>query len=406
MKRLVPNRNLLIVIGTCLIYLITFLILFDQVGENIVALSMMPMLIAGWYFGWAGGLITTVLLVSTNTVLFYLSGADGLAMVVNQGPGLLVAVLLAVSIGWIRRMWEQQRAQAMALQREREALIREIEARQRVEHALLEAKDAAEAASRAKSTFLSSISHELRTPLTVILGFCELALLEAQQQGQAQIQHDIEKIQQSGKHLLQLINTVLDLSKIEAGKLEIQIELVPLRTMVAEVELIAAQLMLAQQNQLRIIWDTEVDLVLADATRLRQLLINLLGNAAKFTIKGVVTLRIADMAREPQAERGAAWSGDAPAHRVHTVGFEISDTGIGIPAHLIPNLFEPFTQVSGMLNHQPGTGLGLAISRHFCRLMGGDLRITSVEGQGTTVSFDLKAAPQPKETDYAHYSDR
>lgn len=408
---MVLNRSLLIVVGTYLIYLFTFLMLYGQVGENTVALSMVPMIVAGWYFGWAGGLIATILIVSLNMGLFALLGVDGPAMVVRQGPGLLVTVLLAVSIGWMRHMWEQQREQAAALKREREALIREIEARERAERALLEAKDAAEAASRAKSTFLSSISHELRTPLTVILGFCELALLEAQQQSYAQIEHDIEKIQHAGKHLLQLINTVLDLSKIEAGKLELQIEPVPLRTLVDEVALIANQLMPAQQNRLQILWDTGQDLVLADAVRLRQTLINLLSNAAKFTSKGVVTLRLAEVAREPHGHEAAAGpseggaASDTPQPQA-AIRFEVSDTGIGIPAHLIPSLFEPFTRVGGTLAHQPGTGLGLTISRHFCRMMGSDLQIHSVEGQGTTVAFELKAAPQHKEAYYAHYSDR
>lgn len=378
MYRLAPQHNLLRIIGMSLIYLIIFRLLFQHIGENIVALSMIPMLLAGWYYGWAGGLLSIIVLVSINMGVFYLTGFDGLAMVINQGPGLMVAVPLTAGAGWIRTLLERQRLQTDALNREREALLSEIAARQRAEHALQEAKEAAEAASRAKSAFLSNVSHELRTPLTVILGFCELALLEAQQQGQAQIQHDIEKIQQSGKHLLQLINTVLDLSKIEAGRFEITIEPVPLRQLIAEVQLIAAQLMLAQQNKLQIRWVAEESVVLADPIRLRQTLINLLSNAAKFTRNGTVTLTISQR----------------PASGGDRIVFSIADTGEGIPAHMLPKLFEPFTQMSNGQEQPVGTGLGLTISRHFCRLMGGDIQISSEAGQGTTVCFDLQAAPQ------------
>ena len=232
-----------------------------------------------------------------------------------------------------------------------------------------EARRAAEAANRAKSAFLANMSHELRTPLNGILGYAQI-LLQARTLDDKQ-NRALNVIRQSGEHLLTLINDILDLAKIEAGKLELNRTAIPLAAFLRTItEMVRIK---AEQKGLGLISDLPPDLpqgIQADEQRLRQVLLNLLSNAVKFTDQGQVSLRVRFV----------------PPSRLR---FDVQDTGIGIVQGQLETIFQPFEQVGEMQRRQAGTGLGLAISRQFVRLMGGEIRVDSRLGQGSTFWFEL-----------------
>jgi signal transduction histidine kinase/DNA-binding response OmpR family regulator len=239
--------------------------------------------------------------------------------------------------------------------------------------ALKQARDAALTASRAKSEFLANMSHELRTPLNAILGYSEM-LLEEHEGGDAQMLKDLNRIHTSGSHLLALINDVLDISKIEADKIELHYE----RIVVADlVETVRATLdPLAKKNENEIVIDIGdgIDAVTADRTRLRQILFNLLSNACKFTRHGRVGLAI-----EKFEHHGEPW-----------VQIQVSDSGIGISESQQQRLFQPFVQADASTTREfGGTGLGLVICKRLCEIMGGDISMESEIDVGTTFTIRL-----------------
>jgi signal transduction histidine kinase/CheY-like chemotaxis protein len=239
---------------------------------------------------------------------------------------------------------------------------------------LLLTKEAAEAASRVKSEFLASMSHELRTPLNAIIGYSELLQEEAEDSDQPEFVEDIKKINSSGKHLLSIINDILDLSKIEAGKMDLFVETFSVPNMVDEV--ISAIQPLADKNGNRLIvrCDEATGSMTADMVKVKQCLLNLLGNACKFTEKGQVTLEV---------EKRVADSGKQ-------IVFSVKDTGIGLTEEQIGRLFQSFTQADSSTKRKyGGTGLGLTISRNFCRMMGGDIEVSSVLGKGSVFTVIL-----------------
>jgi PAS domain S-box-containing protein len=252
------------------------------------------------------------------------------------------------------------------------AFVLDLSERKRAE-AERQARHAAEAASRAKTAFLANMSHELRTPLNGILGYAQIlerdpALGERQLAG-------INIIRKSGEHLLTLINDILDMAKIEAGKVELYPVDIPLVRFVQNVADIVG--VKAAQKKLQLVCDLAPDLpswVRADEKRLRQVLLNLLSNAVKFTDDGEVTLHVRFV----------------PPDRL---GFEVRDTGIGIAADQLGAIFEPFEQAGDVRRHLAGTGLGLAISRQYVRMMGGEILVDSQVGQGSTFRFEVKAPP-------------
>lgn len=247
---------------------------------------------------------------------------------------------------------------------------------------LAQAKEEADAANRSKSLFLANMSHELRTPLNAIIGYSELLEEEAREAGEEHLVPDLEKIHSAGKHLLGLINEVLDLSKIEAGKMEVHLEEVDLTAVLEDVS--ATVRPLAAKSSNRLVLDAPAPgRMHTDVTKLRQMLFNLLGNAAKFTTDGEISLR---------ARREAQDSGE-------WMVFEVQDTGIGMTPEQQAGLFQPFAQADSSTTRQyGGTGLGLALSRHCAQLLGGDIELRSAPGTGTTftirIPVDAGAAPQ------------
>jgi signal transduction histidine kinase len=363
-----------LLLAASLIYAAIFLGSGGQAA--ITALSLVPSILAGWLFGMSGGLSAALLLALLNIVLYNLTGQPGLALTIEQWPGVIGSLFLSGGAGWISGLLQQVRTQRLALEQEREALLKEIKAREQVEQALILARDAAEQADRAKSVFLANMSHELRTPLTVIIGYSDLLALQVQGDEQ---RNDLKRVQRAGRHLLAMINSVLDLSKIEQGQVELEIAPIHLESLIGEAAEIVGALVERRQNHLVIECDQRLDMVLTDAMRLRQILINLLENAAKFTEGGLIKLQV------------------RPVDSGRVLLFEIADNGSGIPAADLPKLFTPFTQASTVQGPiHGGTGLGLALSRHLCRLMGGDMSLESTEGKGTTVRFTIEiptAAP-------------
>ena len=241
---------------------------------------------------------------------------------------------------------------------------------------LLRQKEAAEAANVAKSRFLANMSHELRTPLNAIIGYSEMLLDDADARGDAEMVDDLRKIGVSGVHLLELINNILDLTKIEAGRMELWPERFSARALIQSVVGTLETLAERRGDRLEIRIPREIGFMYTDMLKLRQVLFNLLGNAIKFTENGVI--RVSGR-RETVEDRD--W-----------IEISVADSGIGIDAAALPRLFKDFTQADPSTTRRyGGAGLGLSIAREFSRLMGGEVSATSVPGEGSTFTVWLPA---------------
>src|SRR6266446_1138698 len=266
-------------------------------------------------------------------------------------------------------------------------LEEEISHRKQAQEDLLKAKYVAEEASRAKSTFLANMSHELRTPLNAIIGYSEMLEEEARDSATAENVQDLQKIQSAGKHLLSLINDVLDLSKIEAGKMTLHLESFDISAMIEEIVSTLQPAIEKNKNILRLHLADDMGVMRADATKVRQILFNLLSNACKFTDHGIITVEV-----DQRTELGEDW-----------IRLQVADTGIGISAKQKENLFQEFAQAdTSIARKYGGTGLGLAISHRFVQLMKGRIGVESQPGQGSTFTVHLPAQAKMEAVDPIH----
>ena len=258
-------------------------------------------------------------------------------------------------------------------------LVTQLRRAARLSDAHRRAKAEADAANQAKSDFLARMTHELRTPLNAVIGYSELLYEEAEERGQIEMLDDLERIGIAGRHLLAMINDTLDLAKIETGRAELHPDLVDVRQLALEV--VSAVGPLTRQNRNRLEYDiADTGRVFTDATKLRQILFNLLSNAAKFTEDGVIGVEV-----ERQSEGNGDW-----------IILRVRDSGAGIAREDHERIFNPFVQGDGSSTRQHGgTGLGLSLTRSFCELMGGRLEMKSEPGEGSVFTVRLPANPQP-----------
>ena len=262
----------------------------------------------------------------------------------------------------------------------------EVSQRKQAQEEMLKAKQVAEEASRAKSIFLANMSHELRTPLNAIIGYSEMLEEEAHDSKDTENIQDLKKIQFAGKHLLALINDVLDLSKIEAGKMPLHLESFDVRTLITEMITTLRPAVQKNRNTLQVRLSDDVSTMHADVTKVRQILFNLLSNACKFTDHGSILVNV-----DRRSENDGEW-----------IRFEVSDTGIGIGAKQTENLFKEFAQADTSISRKyGGTGLGLAISYRFVQLMKGRIAVVSELGRGATFTVELPAQVKIEAADMA-----
>jgi signal transduction histidine kinase len=266
-------------------------------------------------------------------------------------------------------------------------------------HELAAARDQAEAASRAKSAFLANMSHELRTPLTTILGYTGLIEHHERIATDPPLLSDLDRINVAGNHLLQLISDVLDLAQLESGDMELRPQLVEIAMLIEQAVREVAPAIAKNNNTLRVQYDQHVGTVELDSVKVQQILINLLSNAAKFTERGTITLRVSiaeatSDQRPPTTDRTSTCLAEIPVvgRPSSVVIFQITDTGIGIAPNQLPQLFQPFAHIDTRdARMYGGAGLGLAICWRYCQLMGGDLTVSSQIGQGSTFTIHLPA---------------
>jgi signal transduction histidine kinase len=269
--------------------------------------------------------------------------------------------------------------------------LREREQAERQRELAEREREVAEASSRAKSTFLANMSHELRTPLNAIIGYSEMLQEEAEDLNEPALASDLQKIQSAGNHLLSLINDILDISKIEADRMELHLEPFPISSLIEDV--IDTSKPLAQQNKNTLVVNCSDNLgtMYADQTRTRQILLNLLSNACKFTHNGTITLHVVTHWQQGY-EPGEPSDSQVlcPLNADGIIVFRISDTGIGMTTEQMNKLFTPFMQADQSTTRKyGGTGLGLAITRRLCQIMGGDVTVESMPDRGSTFTVTL-----------------
>ncbi|MEG3862508.1 response regulator [Microcoleus sp. herbarium12] len=274
-----------------------------------------------------------------------------------------------------------------------EGTVTDITDRKQVESTMQSALEAAESANRAKSTFLANMSHELRTPLNAIIGYSEMLKEEAEELDSAESCADLEKIRTAGKHLLSLIDDILDISKIEAGRMDLYLETFGIHALIESAVATASPLVEKNGNTLEVYCPDNLDTMHADMTKVRQVLLNLLSNAAKFTKNGKIAIGVEKIKSEQLRMKNQEESSQILISNSEFLGFRVTDTGIGMTKEQLQQVFQPFTQADASTTKQyGGTGLGLAISQRFCQMMGGSIEVRSELGAGTTFTVLLPSA--------------
>ncbi|WP_428981023.1 sensor histidine kinase [Lichenibacterium dinghuense] len=342
--------------------LISLLRLFVPLNTAPFLLYMPVIFIFGVAFGRGPGLLGLAISAGCATYFFWSTPPVG---ELSLDQALAVAQYLVIGAGMVlvcdalRELMRQNEAAAAAAR----AAQAEAEA----------AKDAAEAANRAKSAFLANMSHELRTPLSAVIGYSEMLQEELAEGDRRDMLPDLGRIESNARHLLGLINDVLDLSKIEANRMDVFAEEVDVARLAAEAAEAVGALVAAKRNRLTLEVAPGIGTMRTDAVKLRQCLLNLLGNAAKFTEDGTVALRVAREGTDALA-------------------FSVSDTGIGMSEEQMARLFRRFAQADESTTRRfGGTGLGLALTRAFAHLLGGDVAVESTPGRGSCFTLRLPA---------------
>jgi PAS domain S-box-containing protein len=301
--------------------------------------------------------------------------------------GLVVGVLCVEQVGELRQ-WTQDEQNFVASVADLVSLAIEASDRKRFEVALQLAKESAEAASIAKSSFLANMSHELRTPLNAIIGYSEMLQEETEDLGYEEITSDLNKIRISGKHLLALINDILDISKIEAGRMDLYLETFNIGELIDDIAATAKPLVEKNGNIFEVKKFTDIEEMHADITKVRQILLNLLSNAAKFTQNGKITLAVSQGMLNFSGKKSK--NNESLSSDLECLIVTCTDTGIGMTFEQLEQIFKPFIQGDASTTRRyGGTGLGLAISQSFCQMMGGKLTVESQEGMGSKFTIKL-----------------
>ncbi len=362
---------------------LTFVTLFGSYQYGGVSSPFLPwllnaLLLAFFFLGDRPKLRYAVLgMFSLNVLGFYaayaLTGAFPERIPIEKMAGAGITSVLSATV--YMAMMALYYATVVASQSE---LDREVQRHRATAISLREAKEVAEKANRQKSEFLAKMSHELRTPLNAVIGYSEMLLEDAEADGRKKQRiADLQRINRAGKHLLSLVTDVLDLSKIEAGKMELAALPFDLNAFLDDVVATSRPLVMENGNELIVERGPELGTVVGDQTKLRQAVLNLMSNAAKFTKQGRVTLKT--------LREGAA-GGDR-------ISIAVRDTGIGISSENLPKLFKNFNQAEASTSSRyGGTGLGLALSQKLCSMMGGAITVESALGDGSCFTITVPAA--------------
>lgn len=335
-------------------------------------------LLAFFYIGQSPSLRLIVLgMFGANLALFFVlystvyQPISHLLFEALQGLGIISTIAASLYVAMMALFY----AKALASHAE---LANEAQQHRATALELRRATEEAERAGSAKSDFLAKMSHELRTPLNAVIGYSQILLEDAEEDGDDQSIADLNKIHGAGQHLLKIVNEILDLSKIDAGKMELYNQTTMIEALIADPVASARQAAAERGNAIKLSLAPDIGALTCDIAKVQQALSQILDNANKFTKNGVIEVS----ARVSQSPTGAQ------------LALRVKDTGVGIPAHQLPNLFQQFT-VSGdaSTTKYGGTGLGLALSRKLCLLMGGDLSVESTLGSGTTLTICVPVQP-------------